>query len=58
MTPQVNIEIIKLIIKGNRNEINCAMENGYGESDYIQFIKDKTEALSDMLEVYEEYWED
>ena len=58
MTPQEKIELIRLIIKGNRNEINYAMENGCGESDYISFLIDKIVALSDMLEVYEKYWED
>ena len=58
MTPQENIELIRGVIQANKDEIKTAMENGYGESDYISFVIDKTVALSDMLKVYEEYWED
>ena len=58
MTPQEKIELVKGIIQANKNEIHSAMENGYGKSDYISFVIDKTVALSDILEVYEEYWED
>lgn len=57
MTPQEKIELVKDIIQANRLEIKTAMENGYGKSDYIQYVNDKIEALSDMLRVYEEYWE-
>lgn len=62
MTPQENIELIREIIKIGKEEIETAKKYGVGyrfgdNGDYIQFVKDKTEALSDMLEVYEEYWE-
>ena len=57
MTPQENIEFVKDMIQADREEVEVAMENGYEDSDYIQYVNDKIEALSDMLGVYEEYWE-
>lgn len=57
MTPQENIQFIKDMIQADREEVEVAMENGYEDSDYIQYVNDKIEALSDMLGVYEEYWE-
>lgn len=63
MTPQENIELIRNLIKVGKGTIETAKKYGlryeFGDDvDYIQFVKDKTEALSDMLRVYEEYWED
>lgn len=58
MTPQENIELIRIIIKANKDEVKTATEKGYGDNHYLQYVNDKTEALSDMLKVYEEYWED
>lgn len=58
MTPYENIQFIKDMIQADREEVEVAMENGYEDSDYIQYVNDKIEALSDMLNVYEEYWED
>lgn len=58
MTPHENIQFIKDMIQADREEVEVAMENGYGDSDYIQYVNDKIEAMSDMLRVYEEYWED
>lgn len=63
MTPQENIEFVRKIIKVNKEEIETAKKYGVGyrfgdNGDYIQFVNDNIEALSDMLEVYEEYWED